>query len=67
VSKSGIVAIVVGLVAVALVVFAATSRQMSNADFLIAAYVVAAVIIVGYIVSLTGRLEKIWRNRGSED
>ncbi|HEY5626141.1 MAG TPA: hypothetical protein VLC48_04280 [Gemmatimonadota bacterium] len=66
-AKSGIIAVLVGLAAVVLVIYAATSRQMSNSDFLIAAYVIAAVIIVGYIVSLTGRLDKAWRNEKSED
>lgn len=66
-AKSGIVAVLVGLATVVLVIYAATSRQMSNSDFLIAAYVIAAVIIVGYIVSLTGRLDKAWRNERSED
>jgi CcmD family protein len=58
VSKTGIVAIVTGLAAIVLVVFAATQREMSNADFLITAYAAAAVILVGYVVSLGNRLRK---------
>ncbi|NIR43388.1 MAG: hypothetical protein GWN99_05560 [Gemmatimonadetes bacterium] len=65
-TKTAIVAIVVGLAAIALVVFAATTRDMSNADFLIAAYASATVILVIYIVSLSNRLKKAQEARGGE-
>jgi uncharacterized integral membrane protein len=62
VAKSGIIAVVVGLAAVLLVIFAATNREMSQPEFLIASYAVTAAIVVGYIVSLTGQLVKALRD-----
>ena len=61
-AKSGIIAVVVGLAAVLLVIFAATNREMSQPEFLIVSYAITAVIIVGYIVSVTGRLIKAQRD-----
>jgi hypothetical protein len=48
--------------AVLLVIFAATDREMSQPEFLIVSYAITAVVIVGYIVSLTGRLLKAQRD-----
>ena len=57
-TKAGIIATLFGLAATVLVVFAATSRDMSGADYLMAAYAITAVILVGYVISLTGRLAR---------
>ena len=59
----GITAILVGLAVITLVVFAANSRDMSDAQFLIAAYSIATAIIAGYTVSLSNRLDRAWKNR----
>ena len=61
-AKSGIIAIVVGLAAVLLVVFAATDRQMGQPEFIILAYAVTAAVIVGYVVLLTGQLLRAERD-----
>jgi CcmD family protein len=58
VTKAGIIAVLFGLAATVLVIFAVTSREMSGGQYLMAAYAITAVILVGYIVSLTARLDR---------
>ncbi len=64
-SKTGIIAVLFGLAAMVLVFVVVPG--MRDAGYIIRAYVITAVILVGYVWLLAGRLAQAEKARGAQE